>query len=97
MKYRARYYRGRVSNFDQSEAGKHCFCASDWLKFETLPRKYRTSGVLSNCVQVVVVLYRVCIVMYLVVYFYTTITNINIKHVPARVKGVAFKLPHHIA
>ena len=73
MRYRARYYRERVSNFDQSEAGKHCFVASDWLKFETLPRKYCTSGVLSNCVQVEVVLYHVCIVMYLIVYFYTTI------------------------
>ena len=35
--YKARYY-----NFDQSEARKHCFLATDWLKFETLPRKYRT-------------------------------------------------------
>ena len=31
-----------VSNFNQSEATKHCFLASDWLNFETLPRKYRT-------------------------------------------------------
>ena len=37
-KYRVRNYRGRVSNFDQSESRKHCFLASDWLKFETLPR-----------------------------------------------------------
>ena len=37
-KYRVRYYRGGVSNFDQSEAIKHCFLVSDWLKFETLPR-----------------------------------------------------------
>ena len=29
---RVRYYRGRVSNFDQSESRKHCFLASDWLK-----------------------------------------------------------------
>ena len=36
--YRVRDYRGRVSNFNQSEARKHCFLASDWLKFETLPR-----------------------------------------------------------
>ena len=27
-----------VTNFNQSEARKHCFLASDWLKFETLPR-----------------------------------------------------------
>ena len=40
--YRVRYSRGRVSNFNQSEARKHCFLSSDWLKFETLPRKYRT-------------------------------------------------------
>ena len=39
---RVRYFRGRVSNFNQSEARKHCFLASDWLTFETLPRKYRT-------------------------------------------------------
>ena len=38
---RVRYYRGRVSNFDQTESRKHCFLASDWLKFETLPRLYR--------------------------------------------------------
>ena len=31
-----------VSNFDQSEARKHRFLASDWSKFENLPRKYRT-------------------------------------------------------
>ena len=35
---RVRNYRGRVSNFDQSEARKQCFLFSDWLKFETLPR-----------------------------------------------------------
>ena len=40
--YRVRYFWGRVSNFDQSEARKQCFLASDWLKFEALPRKYRT-------------------------------------------------------
>ena len=40
--YRERNYRGRVSNFDQSEARKQCFLASDWLKFETLPRQFRT-------------------------------------------------------
>ena len=39
---RVRYFRGRVTNFHQSEARKHCFLAFDWLKFETLPRKYRT-------------------------------------------------------
>ena len=39
--YRVRNFRGRVSNFNQSEARKQCFLASDWLKFVTLPRKYR--------------------------------------------------------
>ena len=34
--------RGRVSNFNQSGARKHCFLDSGWLKFETLPRKYLT-------------------------------------------------------
>ena len=37
-----RYFRGRVSYFDQSEARKHRFLASDWSKYETLLRKYRT-------------------------------------------------------
>ena len=36
------YYRLRVSNFNLSESRKQCFLASDWLKFETLPRKYPT-------------------------------------------------------
>ena len=40
--YRALYFRGRVTNLNQSEARKQCFLASDWLKFETHPRKYRT-------------------------------------------------------
>ena len=40
--HRVRYYRGRVSNLNQSEARKQCFLASYWLKFETLPRKFRT-------------------------------------------------------
>ena len=39
---RVRYIWGRVSKYHQSEAGKDCFLASDRLKFETLPRKYRT-------------------------------------------------------
>ena len=39
---RVRNFRGRVSNFNQSEARKHCFLASDRLKFEILPRKFRT-------------------------------------------------------
>ena len=39
--YRVRYSRGRVSNYHQSEARKHCIPASDWLKFVTLPQKYR--------------------------------------------------------
>ena len=42
LKFRVRYFRGRVSNFNLSEARKQGFIASDWLKFETLPRKYRT-------------------------------------------------------
>ena len=40
--YRVRNFRGRVSNFNQSEARKQCVLASDWLKFVTLPRKFRT-------------------------------------------------------
>ena len=32
---------GSVPNFNQSGARKYCFQASDWLKFGTLPRKYR--------------------------------------------------------
>ena len=28
--YRVRNFRGRVSYFNQSEARKHCFLASDW-------------------------------------------------------------------
>ena len=40
--YRVRNFRGRVSNFNQSGARKQRFLASDWLKFVTLPRKYRT-------------------------------------------------------
>ena len=35
------YLRGRVPNFNQSEAGKDCFLAFDWLKFGTLSGKYR--------------------------------------------------------
>ena len=42
-----RYFRGRVSNFNQPKARKHCFLTSDWLKFETLPRKYRTQSPLT--------------------------------------------------
>ena len=40
--YRVRNFRGRVSYFNQSEAREQSFLASDWLKLETLPRKYRT-------------------------------------------------------
>ena len=39
---RVRYFRGRVTNFNRSEARKHLLLASDWSIFETLPRKYRT-------------------------------------------------------
>ena len=42
LNYRARNFRGRVSYFNQSEGRKHPFLASDWLKYETLPRKFRT-------------------------------------------------------
>ena len=31
------YFRGRVPNFNQSDARKQCFLAADWLKFETFP------------------------------------------------------------
>ena len=34
---RVRNFRGGVSNFNQSEARKQCFLASDWLKCETPP------------------------------------------------------------
>ena len=34
--------RGGVSNFHQPEARRDCFLASDWRKFEALPRKYRS-------------------------------------------------------
>ena len=39
---RVRYFRGRVTNLNQSETREHCFLAPDWSKFEILPRKYRT-------------------------------------------------------
>ena len=32
---------GSQFSFNQSEARRHCILASDWLKLETLPRKYR--------------------------------------------------------
>ena len=34
---RVRYFRGIDSNFNQSEARKHCFLASDWLKLFSQP------------------------------------------------------------
>ena len=37
---RVRNFRGRVSHFNQSEARKQCFLASDWLKYETLPENF---------------------------------------------------------
>ena len=40
--YRERYFRGRVSSFNKSEVRKHSFVTSDWLKYETVPRIYRT-------------------------------------------------------
>ena len=33
VKLKERYLRGRVSNYNQSEARKQCFLDSDWLKF----------------------------------------------------------------
>ena len=41
MTYRVRNFWGRVSYLNQSEARKGCFLASDLLKYETLPRKFR--------------------------------------------------------
>ena len=35
--YRVWHLRGRISNFNQSEARKQCVLASDWLKFEPFP------------------------------------------------------------
>ena len=46
--HRVRYFRENALNFDQSEARKQCFLASDWLKFETLPGEYRTLKVRRN-------------------------------------------------
>ena len=46
--YRIRYFRERVSDFNQSEARKNRFLDSDWLKLETLPRKYRSLSCLKN-------------------------------------------------
>ena len=34
--YGALYFWGRVSNYNQSETGKHCFLPSDWLKSGSL-------------------------------------------------------------
>ena len=31
----------QLSNFNQSEARKQCFLASDWLNLGNFPRKYR--------------------------------------------------------
>ena len=46
--YRVRHYRGRVSNFNQSEARKQCLLDSDWSKFETLPPKIPYSIVITT-------------------------------------------------
>ena len=54
--YRVRNYRGRVSNFDQSEARKQCFLASDWLNFDrpfpenTVLHRALTTNVLTKLV-----------------------------------------------
>ena len=45
---RVRHFRGGVSNFNQSEARKRSVLSSDWLKFVTLPQKYRTLLLLNN-------------------------------------------------
>ena len=39
------YFRERVSNVNHSESRKQCCLASDWSKFVTLSRKYRTLSV----------------------------------------------------
>ena len=46
--YRVRNFRIRVTNFNQSEARTRCFLASDWLNFETLPRKFRILLISTN-------------------------------------------------
>ena len=38
--YKVKKFRGRVSHFNQSGARKQSFLTSDWLKCETLPRKF---------------------------------------------------------
>ena len=57
---RVRNFRGRVSHFNQSEARKQCFLASDWLKYKTLPRKFRTLLANENHLDIVKLQY--CIV-----------------------------------
>ena len=38
---RIRYFRENVPNFNQLQARKHSFLASDWLRFGNLHQKYR--------------------------------------------------------
>ena len=45
---RVRYFRGTVSNFNESEARKHLVLASDWLIFETLPENTKIPWLLYN-------------------------------------------------
>ena len=47
LSHRVWYFRGRVTDFNQSEARKHYFLAPDWSKFETLPRKIPYSITIS--------------------------------------------------
>ena len=42
--YRVRNFRGRVSNFHQSEARKQCFLASDWWKLRLFPENFVLIG-----------------------------------------------------
>ena len=70
--YRVRNYRGRVTNFDQSEARKQCFLASDWLKFETLPDNFVLSYVVY-CIVYCIVYY----IVYHIVFFVHTHTALG--------------------
>ena len=45
---RVRYFRGTVSNFNESEARKHFVLASDWLIFEILPENTKIPCLLYN-------------------------------------------------
>ena len=49
--YSVWYFQGRVLNFNKSEARKQCFLASDWLKFETIPRKNCSEETYENLIK----------------------------------------------